>query len=353
MTAPKPHKDDPRYWNNYSLYQEELSRWEKGYESWGKETCKCKKGYFCEAHGEWVPGDGVRRNAFPSRSQQRPNTCHPCPRCNIETNEEHTCGRQFSTRKRGNLAPRDYDGAHSRTLGASSSRQYEDKGKHAAVQSHATYDYSTDQGYLKPHASPPAYSSTQSAYGGSSFSKPTGHHGSGSAKSRSRGENEYQYQDDFRYKGKAPERQFEHDEYNEGTSKSVAGQSDYYPPTRTMGEYGKLPGPSSIRETDGRDNPYDPYAGQSGSFVGGGPDLPTSTQYQQTNTQYQPAGTAAGIYDSPANIDTSADQSRSGWQYPETTSPYGGAVASKTSNTWSRPGQTIVASGMGQAQTSL
>ncbi len=78
------------------LFKSDTKEWRSDYEDgWRKPTCKCGNGYYCKAHGKWVPGDLVRKKRRPDRKGQAPDTCHPCIGCN-NGDGLHSCGWQFA-----------------------------------------------------------------------------------------------------------------------------------------------------------------------------------------------------------------------------------------------------------------
>lgn len=100
-TKPEPREDDARYLGDHRGFLRDHEQWSRAYASWGKETCHCGRGYFCRAHGQWVPGDEVRNapSRVPSKHKQSPDTCHhSCPVCELGLKPGHTCqgcGLQF------------------------------------------------------------------------------------------------------------------------------------------------------------------------------------------------------------------------------------------------------------------
>lgn len=324
MTAPKPHRDDPRYRHDEALLREDLKSWEKGYANWGKETCACGEGYFCQAHGEWVSGDGVRTNKFPNKNQQRPDTCHPCPRCKHGLDREHTCGRQFSTRKGTSSASSSR--GHPRPSAASSSRTPEQKGKSARVQSRAPYDYKASEKYGQSQITPTGYDSSQTSQGGIPSLNP------GSTNSRSLSESEYQYQSASQYHGKAPQQLSGYTKYNEVPSYADTTQADFHHSAKTGRDIPSF-SQSSTLVTGDRSAPYDPYKGQDYNTFG--------------SSQVQPPNTETGRSDYST---ATADQSRRSEQYLKTIGPYGDKVTGGISNAKEPPAwQTI--STMGQTSS--
>lgn len=92
---PEPVKDNPIYRGSADLFKKAHKDWRKGNKEWAKVTCDCGHGYYCDAHGLWVPGDAVRRKDSPRREKQSPETCHTCMACKDGGNLEHICGRRL------------------------------------------------------------------------------------------------------------------------------------------------------------------------------------------------------------------------------------------------------------------
>lgn len=75
---PRPQPVFPNEGDNraYAKYQKDLEEWEKDYLKYKDISCRCKKAYYCKAHGQFVSGADVRNGKAPSQSDQTPETCH-------------------------------------------------------------------------------------------------------------------------------------------------------------------------------------------------------------------------------------------------------------------------------------